>query len=157
MNREEEERVPKKRAKKRTAVEEIVTDLPEVFKNRVFETRGDVESVVLVVQKELTKTDVSTGHGRLSVHYSKVRNEFLKRSEVDELDKEKGRVKAILVQPCLDECEISLRNWKSNSEYALVHDWNKVCSRNGLKEGMKIQLWSFRRNTELCFALVQLS
>ncbi|PIN22513.1 hypothetical protein CDL12_04770 [Handroanthus impetiginosus] len=133
----EKEGASKKRAKKTSDVMDPAPDLPQAFKNHILNRGCDLESVVLVTQKELTRTDVSTGH-------------------VAELDKEKGRVEAILFQPCLKECVISLRNWKSNLEYALVHNWKEVCSKNGLKEGMKIQLWSFRRNTELCFALVRL-
>ncbi|PIN12154.1 hypothetical protein CDL12_15228 [Handroanthus impetiginosus] len=159
MNSEEEEGASKKRAKKSSVVVDPAPDLPEAFKNCIIDCGGDPESVVLVIQKELTKTDLSTGHGRLSVPYKKVRNEFLKASEEDQSNTEKGGIKTALIQPSLEECEISLRNWKSNSEYVLVRDWNKVCSRNQLREGMKIQLWSFRRNSsdQLCFALVRLT
>ncbi|PIN12161.1 hypothetical protein CDL12_15235 [Handroanthus impetiginosus] len=157
MNCKEEEGVSKKRAKKTSDVMDPAPDLPQAFKSHILDRGCDLESVVLVTQKELTGTDVSTGHCKLSVRYNQVRNNFLKPSEVGELDKEKGRVEAILFQPCSEECKISLRNWKSNSEYALVHNWKEVCSRNGLKEGIQIQLWSFRRNNGLCFALVRLS
>ncbi|PIN05568.1 hypothetical protein CDL12_21887 [Handroanthus impetiginosus] len=157
MISEEKERIIwTKRAKKSSLVMDPVPDLPEAFKNRILGCEGDPESAVLIIQKELTKTDLSTGHGRLSVPYKKVRNQFLKASEEDQSNTEKGGIKTTLIQPCLEKCEISLRNWKSNSEYVLVRDWNKVCSRNELREGMKIQLWSFRTNSsdQLRFALV---
>ncbi|PIN22516.1 hypothetical protein CDL12_04773 [Handroanthus impetiginosus] len=157
INCKEKEGVSKKRAKKTSDVMDPAPDLPEAFKKCILDRGCDLESVVLVTQKELTKSDVNKILGRLTVCYSEVRNKFLKPSEVDALDKGSDGVKAILVQPCLDECEISLKNWKSNSQYALVDDWKKVCRTNRLKKGMKIQLWSFRRNTEMYFALVQLS
>ncbi|PIN12156.1 hypothetical protein CDL12_15230 [Handroanthus impetiginosus] len=157
MNSEEEEGTYKKRAKKSSVVMDPAPDLPEPFKNRILDCGGDPESVVLVIQKELTRTDLSTSHGRLSVPYKKVRNEFLKASEVEQSSTEKGGIQTTLIQPCLEKCEISLRNWQSNTEYVLVRDWNKVCRGNTLQEGMIIQLWSFRTNSSdlLCFALVR--
>ncbi|KAG8376433.1 hypothetical protein BUALT_Bualt09G0062900 [Buddleja alternifolia] len=130
-------------------------NLPQEFKDRIRAIGGCPDNAVLVIQKKLTKTDVSSGHSRLSVPYSQVEHKyFLNLSEVKSLEKPKADILATLVQPCLEECNINLRNWKTNNHYALVKTWNEVCIRNKLKEGMKIQLWSFRRNLKLCFALV---
>ncbi|PIN05569.1 hypothetical protein CDL12_21888 [Handroanthus impetiginosus] len=132
MNSEEEEGTSKKRAKKSSAILDPAPDLPDVFKNRIIGCGGDPESVVLVIQKELKRTDLRIGHGRLSIPYKKVRNEFLKPSEVDQSNTEKGGIKTALIQPSLEECEINLRNWKSNTEYVLVRDWNEVCTLHNI-------------------------
>ncbi|KAI3454676.1 hypothetical protein Pfo_011339 [Paulownia fortunei] len=140
---EYEDGTSEKRYKKRTQIMNFShpgSILPETFKNHILNTVGCLESVFLVIEKGLYKTDVSKSQGRLSVPYS-----------------QKGEILATLVQPCLEECPISLKNWKSNSMYALVGGWNEVCSRNALRQGMIIQLWSFRRNSALCFALVQIN
>ncbi|PIN22515.1 hypothetical protein CDL12_04772 [Handroanthus impetiginosus] len=155
-NCKEKEGVTKKRSKKTSDVMTPAPDLPEAFKNCILDHGCDSETVILVTQKILTGSDVNRRHYKLSVRYSKVRNKFLKPSEEDVL-RNGGRVKAILLQPCMDECKISLGEWKSNFEYALVDNWNMVRRKNRLRKGMKIQLWSFRRATELCFALVRLS
>ncbi|KAL0300085.1 UNVERIFIED_CONTAM: hypothetical protein Sangu_3141200 [Sesamum angustifolium] len=129
--------------------------LPEAFKNHILETGGCLETLVFVIQKGLFKTDLHPNEGRLSIPYRQVQNQFLESSEFEQLDSTPGGIPAILVEPCLEERKMSLRNWKSNSMYALVSGWNEVCSRNALRRpGVVIQLWSFRKHTDLCFALI---
>ncbi|KAL0440704.1 UNVERIFIED_CONTAM: hypothetical protein Sradi_0009300 [Sesamum radiatum] len=129
--------------------------LPEAFKNHILETGGCLETLVFVIQKGLFKTDLDPNEGRLSIPYRQVQNQFLESSELEQLDSTPGGIPATLVEPCLEERKMSLRNWKSNSMYALVSGWNEVCSRNALRRpGVVIQLWSFRRHTHLCFALI---
>ncbi|KAG8379205.1 hypothetical protein BUALT_Bualt07G0064400 [Buddleja alternifolia] len=113
--------------KKRAAMKKVKVpetsprQLPEEFKNHILDIGGCLEKLVLVIEKRLFKTDVSSLHSRLSVPYSQVVNPFLEQSDVDDLDHTpKAEIKATLVQPCLRECEISLRNWKTNNQYALV-------------------------------------
>ncbi|KAL0342661.1 UNVERIFIED_CONTAM: hypothetical protein Scaly_1928700 [Sesamum calycinum] len=131
--------------------------LPEAFKNHILETGGCLETLVFVIQKGLFKTDLDPNEGRLSIPYRQVQNQFLESSELEQLDSTPGGIPATLVEPCLEERKMSLRNWKSNSMYALVSGWNEVCSRNALRRpGVVIQLWSFRRHTHLCFALIDL-
>ncbi|KAL2244217.1 UNVERIFIED_CONTAM: hypothetical protein Sindi_0539700 [Sesamum indicum] len=131
--------------------------LPEAFKNHILGTGGCLETLVFVIQKGLFKTDLEPNEGRLSIPYRQVQNQFLESSEFEQLDSTPGGIPATLVEPCLEECKVSLRNWKSNSMYASVSGWNEVCSRNALQPGLVIQLWSFRRHTDLCFALTHQS
>ncbi|KAL0355770.1 UNVERIFIED_CONTAM: hypothetical protein Sradi_4023900 [Sesamum radiatum] len=133
------------------------TILPEAFKNHIIQTGGCLETLVFVIQKGLFKTDLDPNEGRLSIPYRQVQNQFLNSSEFEQLDSTQGGIPAILVEPCLEECKMSLRNWKSNSMCALVSGWNEVCSRNALGQGVIIRLWSFRRQTDLCFAVTHQS
>ncbi|KAI3468352.1 hypothetical protein Pfo_025015 [Paulownia fortunei] len=131
--------------------------LPQAFKSHILLMGGCLDDVILVIQKELYDTDVNKSQNRLSMPFSKVNIQFLTSKEVDHLDAPKAEIQATLIEPCLQECEISLRNWKSNSMFALVSPWKEVCRRNQLREGKVIQLWSFRRNSKLCFALVPIN
>ncbi|KAG5628058.1 hypothetical protein H5410_013276 [Solanum commersonii] len=69
-----------------------------------------------------------------------------------------------LIEPSCQVGQINLRKWtmnknngKTSSSYVLVKHWNDVTKRNGLESGMKMQLWAFRKDENLCFALVKIS
>ncbi|KAI3448442.1 hypothetical protein Pfo_005107 [Paulownia fortunei] len=167
MNFKNEEGTSEKRSNKRTQTMNFLHPwpiLPKAFKNQFLNIVGCLKSVVLVIEKGLSKTDIKKSQGRLFMPYSQVKNQFLKSSEnqflnsseVDQLDSEKGKILTNLVQPCLEECQISSTNRKSNSMYALIGGWNEVCSRNALTQGMIIRLFSFKRNSALYFARVQI-
>ncbi|KAL6493634.1 hypothetical protein OROGR_032413 [Orobanche gracilis] len=127
--------------------------LPETFKNRIVEIGGRLESLVFVIEKELFLTDVSTSHARLSVPYRQVKNTFLSSYEESELASGRG-IRVAVVQPCLEECSMTFKSWKKNSMFVLINGWNNVIRGNGLTARILIRLWSFRRNSELCFACV---
>lgn len=159
IDSEKEEGSSETRAKRRTLILNLPhpkPHLPEACKNHILETGGCLETLVLVIQKGLFKTDLDPNEGRLSVPHRQVQNQFLESSELEQLDSTPGGIPATLVEPCLQECKMSLRNWKSNKMYALVSGWNEVCSRNALGPGMAVQLWSFRRHSDLCFALIRM-
>ncbi|KAL6584012.1 hypothetical protein OROMI_003301 [Orobanche minor] len=127
--------------------------LPEEFKDRIVEIGGSLESVVLIIEKRLFITDVSSTHCRLSVPHSQVENKFLKSHEKYQLKLGEG-IQSSLLQPSLKECEITFTSWNSNKTYVLLNNWNAVRHDNRLMAGMTIQLWAFRRNSKLCFALL---
>ncbi|KAL6497387.1 hypothetical protein OROGR_029316 [Orobanche gracilis] len=129
--------------------------LPEKIKDRIVKIGGCLESVVFVIEKRLYLTDVSKSHGRLTVPHRQVNNKFLESHEQDELNSGKG-IRSALLQPSLEECEITFKSWNSNSTYVLVNNWNRVRRDNGLMVGKTIQLWAFRRNSELCFAILRM-
>ncbi|KAL6559503.1 hypothetical protein OROGR_004620 [Orobanche gracilis] len=129
--------------------------LPETFKNRIVEIGGRLESLVFVIEKDLFSTDVSPSHARLSVPYRQVKNTFLSSYEEAELASERG-IPVAVVQPCLEECSMTFKSWKKNSMYVLINGWNNVCRENRLTARTLIRLWSFRRNSELCFVLVKI-
>nr|XP_009775407.1 PREDICTED: B3 domain-containing protein At5g24050-like [Nicotiana sylvestris] len=74
-----------------------------------------------------------------------------------------SEMKVKLIEPSLEICDINLRKWnmnksngKTSSSYVLTTYWNAVSKRNALKIGTLVQLWAFRKGSELCFALVKL-
>ncbi|XP_070003154.1 putative B3 domain-containing protein At5g35780 [Nicotiana sylvestris] len=179
VNQEEEDKEEAKRKKKkvkrniivRVAPHVVINDqpreLPIEFKNKITEIEGSVESTILVIEKRLFETDIKPGEGRLSIPQRKMSNEFLKPEEDEYLNTRNGNnvseMKVKLIEPSLEICDINLKKWnmnksnrKTSSSYVLTTYWNAVTKRNGLKIGTLVQLWTFRKGSELCFALVKL-
>ncbi|XP_049370716.1 B3 domain-containing protein At3g25182-like [Solanum verrucosum] len=136
------------------------------FKNLITFHGGLLESAKLVIEKTLFETDVKAAEGRFSIPQKQMSNQFLKPEEEQLLN---GRNEAnkmcemnvMLIEPSHKKGEINLRKWtmnknngKASSSYVLVKHWNDVVRRNGLRAGMKMQLWAFRKGENLCFALV---
>ncbi|XP_049380944.1 B3 domain-containing protein At1g05920-like [Solanum stenotomum] len=136
------------------------------FKNLITFHGGLLESAKLVIEKTLFETDVKPAEGRFSIPQKQMSNQFLKPEEEQLLN---GRNEAnkmcemnvMLIEPLHKKGEINLRKWtmnknngKASSSYVLVKHWNDVVRRNGLRAGMKMQLWAFRKGENLCFALV---
>ncbi|KAH0776011.1 hypothetical protein KY290_007422 [Solanum tuberosum] len=144
----------------------INRELSIEFKNLITFYGGSLESAKLVIEKTLFETDVKPAEGRFSIPQKQMSNQFLKPEEEQLLN---GRNEAnkmremnvMLIEPSHKKGEINLRKWtmnknngKASSSYVLVKHWNDVVRRNGLRNGMKMQLWSFRKGETLCFALV---
>ncbi|XP_034704177.1 B3 domain-containing protein At3g25182-like [Vitis riparia] len=113
------------------------SELPVVLRNRIRALGGS--DVTFVIQKPLFKTDVSSGHNRLSIPLNQIQQTFLTPEESE-----------------------SLRKWNmkkasenSTSMYVLVTNWKSVTERNSMKEDETVQLWSFRIKSKLGFALVK--
>ncbi|XP_052210707.1 B3 domain-containing protein At2g24670-like [Diospyros lotus] len=136
--------------------------LPEKFRRRIENMNGS--NPVLVIQKELFKTDVSPHHGRLAMPESQIREEFFLFHEELQLPE----IKATLIGPSRQfECCVTLKKWnmakkshsvksrRVTSTYNLVSGWNSFVSANHLREGMAVQVWAFRKESKLCFALVK--
>ncbi|XP_049370748.1 B3 domain-containing protein At3g25182-like [Solanum verrucosum] len=146
----------------------VVAPPPELsieFKNLITVNGGLLESAILVIEKALFETDVKAAEGRFSIPQKQMSNQFLKPEEEQLLN---GRNEAnkmremnvMLIEPSHKKGEINLRKWtmnknngKASSSYVLVKHWNDVVRRNGLRAGMKMQLWAFRKGEKLCFAL----
>ncbi|CAK9146664.1 unnamed protein product [Ilex paraguariensis] len=154
----EEARVKKKVKRNMNAMPEILPnlspELPIEFRILIQNMGGSQE--MLIIQKPLYKTDLSRSHGRLSIPQSQIKTDFLTAVERELLNESELKVK--LIEPCLEHSYIHLRKWDMNTRaiYVLVNSWNEVLSKkkNGLEEGMMVQLWSFRVDSELCLALV---
>ncbi|KAK5833384.1 hypothetical protein PVK06_017209 [Gossypium arboreum] len=82
---------------------------------------------------------------------------FLNISEVKRL-KNKEAIKACSVESSIEETEINFKWWDmhKNTMYILMTFWNSIIRNNRLKVENLVQLWSFRVNSTLCFALKQL-
>ncbi|CAK9157858.1 unnamed protein product [Ilex paraguariensis] len=165
----------KKKNKISKSVTKKVTDqgpnppppLPIEFRERICEMGGSEKDAVLVIQKPLFSTDTSSGHNRFSIPLRQVRSEFLDDSEKNYLKNHNGKAVAAmevtLISPTLEKWKVGFRRWemkketgKTSSCYVINSTWRMIQKKNGLKPGMVMQLWAFRVNGELCFALVKL-
>ncbi|XP_047335064.1 B3 domain-containing protein At3g25182-like [Impatiens glandulifera] len=176
------EKMMRKRKRASAAAAEIIdskdAQLPTWMIGKIQEMGGsDVE---IVFQRELYDSDVKKTNNRLSMPLSKIKN-FLSEAERKWLDEttptmeEKKRknkkkrkrkllnslgVKMIDTNGNIVEEEMNVRKWTMgrNNEtviYNLVTGWNHLVKSNDLKEGMKVQLWSFRVLSQLWFALIR--
>ncbi|TYI38807.1 hypothetical protein ES332_A02G054400v1 [Gossypium tomentosum] len=114
--------------------------------------------LVLVIQKTIFFSDINPTASRFSIPFSQVKtHDFLNEAEAKELD-DKNSMQVWLLDPSMRETSITLNKWVmgSSSLYVLTNTWNPVVKNNQLKKGDMVQLWSFRVNSLLCFALVKL-
>ncbi|KAH0714513.1 hypothetical protein KY284_007418 [Solanum tuberosum] len=137
------------------------------FKKLIICNGGSLESVKLVIEKTLFKTDVKPEEGRFSIPKKQMSNSFLEPEEDAHLStRNEGKMcemKVMLIEPSRRISEINLRKWFMNKDngkvslsYVLVTYWNEVVRRNNLECDTKVQLWAFRKGVDLCFALVKL-
>jgi hypothetical protein len=139
-------------------------ELPLAFKEKIEELEGS--DVMLVMQKELTKSDVTKNNGRLSIPKSECINwNFLNSEEKSSLDYVQGKHKdchtmsVSVLDPRVTKYDgMRLTKWKmvTSEIYNITSEWKKLVDENKLKEGQKVQLWSFRSHRQLNFALVKL-
>lgn len=164
--KDKNERSSKPSKKRKNQVQEEKPELPLVFKEKM-EQMGGCE-VKLVIQKELTMSDVDKDQSRLSIPIGKIEENFLTPTEELSLDyvpqKKKGRKKIVgmhvsVLDPNLilykDMC---FKKWKmvTGEVYIITNKWNELVAENRFKAKKKVQLWSFRCRGELYFALVKL-
>ncbi|KAM1064241.1 hypothetical protein ACFX13_028952 [Malus domestica] len=125
-------------------------ELPKEFKEKIACLNG--YQVQLVIQKKLFKTDLSSGHDRLSMPVNQVINKnFL--GEDDERLNDNGFVYVKVIDPCLKVHDnLGLTKWKAhnnnNFSYSLNRGWNSISTDEevGFKIGDTIQVWFFRVN-----------
>nr|XP_023918430.1 B3 domain-containing protein At2g31720-like [Quercus suber] len=173
-NKEQEKGKNKKNNKRvRVQADPITPKLPTEFEKKV---KGELKGsdVKLVIEKELSKTDMEKHQNRLLIPRAQVNVEFLTKEEKASLNEKDGNhyvgkkvpmiywrtkeLAAPLMEPRLDSSIIRLKNWKLGNKNALVlaSPWTRIASENGLEIGNIIQLWSFRVKQELHMALVKL-
>ncbi|XP_024987859.1 putative B3 domain-containing protein At3g24850 [Cynara cardunculus var. scolymus] len=113
----------------------------------------------LVIQKILYATDLAKNQNRLSMPMNQLETlDFLTSDEKQLLDKY-GEFKVPLLGPTLQmhTNPMTLRMWhlKTTSNYVLKTNWNQFVEKNKeyLTVNTKVQVWSFRREEQLCFAI----
>ncbi|KAG5563001.1 hypothetical protein RHGRI_005669 [Rhododendron griersonianum] len=147
---EEKKRVIKKRANKKkvnnVVLPEIVPDLPAEFQERIRNLGGT--EATLVLQKELTATDMSPDHTRMSLPRGKLKDkEFLDKAFSCTKRNGKGvaKMEARLIAENGKEHEIDIRQWNmSKIIYNMVKGWNEVVDEHKLCAKWVVQLWSFK-------------
>ncbi|EOY23525.1 Uncharacterized protein TCM_015394 [Theobroma cacao] len=131
-------------------------DLPENFKEHIVGKMGGSDWL-LVIQKPIFFSDVNPRASRFSIPFSQIQShEFLYKKEAEDLNDEKS-MEVSLLEPSLEETTLSFRRWNmvKSSMYVLTTMWNSVVKNNQLEIDDVVQLWSFRVESCLCFALVK--
>ncbi|GMI87711.1 hypothetical protein HRI_002440400 [Hibiscus trionum] len=131
-------------------------DLSDRFKQHIFQNMGG-SGLVLVIQKALFFSDINPTASRLSIPLSQVKtHEFLKKTEADDLANQ-SPMQVCLLDPSMEKTTMTLNRWEmgKTSLYVMTESWNSVVKNNRLKKGDIVQLWSFRVDSNLCFALVR--
>ncbi|XP_040373259.1 putative B3 domain-containing protein At2g27410 [Rosa chinensis] len=133
-------------------------ELPMDLRNKIESLHGSEPK--LVIQKEITNTDVNRHHDRLNMP----RNQVLTMDVLNEQERKKvfeHGLEVRVIQPCLEERNLQLRKWNSHNggySYVLNSGWKDVVSKceDRIRPGNTIQVWSFRVDDrgEVCFALV---
>ncbi|KAL7106163.1 hypothetical protein ACP275_07G094100 [Erythranthe tilingii] len=149
--------------------------LPEEFKKTIQEIGkgkniSEEAEMKLVIQKGLFETDLAAGNNRLSIPFTRVRDHgFLTEEEARFLTtrdrNNKMKFKDVtIIEPSLRREKVKLSRWdmkkgngkKTCSNYVINGKWRHIVERNRLEPGDVVQLWSFRIDQELHFALVKL-
>nr|XP_043626958.1 putative B3 domain-containing protein At2g27410 [Erigeron canadensis] len=154
-NQKKNTKIPKK-----TECETVVgNEVIEKLKHFITGKMNGVD-MQLVIRKKLYKSDLERGLNRLSMPANQVETqEFLTEDEKRILEQEED-IEVRLVGPTLKMYKepLKLKMWTMNQSYnyVLITNWNHFVANHKevLREGTKIQVWSFRRNRQLCFALV---
>ncbi|GKE01159.1 B3 domain-containing protein, DNA-binding pseudobarrel domain protein [Tanacetum coccineum] len=115
----------------------------------------------LVIQKTLYKSDLIPSQNRLSMPFKQVEtHDFLTDEEMRFLG-DHGEIEVRLVGPNLQMFNKPMRlkiwNMKNTKNYVLKTNWCDFVEANKmvLMERETIQVWSFRKDEQLCFALVR--
>jgi hypothetical protein len=136
--------------------------MPTSFKDKIMGVQGS--NIKLVIQKQLTITDMNASQDRLSIPKGQMKNDFLSSEEQVSLEEKEANgihfkgMEVPLIEPGLQVSSIFLKKWKlgSSSCFMLSKPWMDVAKRNELKPGNNVQLWSFRVNQKPHLALIKL-
>ncbi|XP_057950931.1 B3 domain-containing protein At3g25182-like [Malania oleifera] len=145
--------------------DELMMAMPQELQDYIRASSGS--DVVFIIEKQLSGTDVSPSHSRLSLPLLQLKADFLKAEEKETLSARNangrpGAIQVSLIPPTLQRIAMSFKRWdmrkkagKVSSSYVLVKPWNEVVEENGLREGDWVRLWSFRCASQICLALVE--
>ncbi|CAI9278700.1 unnamed protein product [Lactuca saligna] len=137
---------------------QITQELEEFITNKL---KGKEAKVV--IQKTLYRSDLEENQNRLNMPMKQVikPDEFLRKNEKEDLENGK-EFEVRLLGPRLEmhKKPMMLKMWRMNStsNYVLKTEWNRFVKANekDLEINKKIQVWSFRIDEKLCFAIARL-
>ncbi|KAJ4976668.1 hypothetical protein NE237_001774 [Protea cynaroides] len=118
-------------------------------------TRHGGKSVECMIEKSLSKTDVSMNHDRLSFPGSQAKVEaYLTKTERKQVSKNTAITIDVLMlvtgddEPQPQLWSLNFIKWQMNNSsiYVLRTNWKKLVEDNDLQDGDKVQVWSFRRS-----------
>ncbi|KAL8213915.1 hypothetical protein R6Q57_003364 [Mikania cordata] len=152
-------KIPPKGIRTPSVTNETTKRLKEFIAN---EMKGT--DMKLVIQKTLYKSDTEKGLNRLNMPMNQLENDdFLTVDEIQILNKRTQKVNEIevrLLGPTLemykDPMKLKMWHMSSTANYVLTTHWHRFWVENKvhLPKDAKIQVWSFRRDQQLCFAVV---
>ncbi|KAM0001046.1 putative DNA-binding pseudobarrel domain superfamily [Helianthus debilis subsp. tardiflorus] len=116
----------------------------------------------LVIQKILYESDMKKDQSRLNMPILQLKiqtHKFLTDEEIRMIDESKDGIEVRVVDSKLRMYErpLWLKKWhlKHTDNYVLKTNWNKFVGDNDvLKKDTMIQVWAFRKDRQLCFAIV---
>ncbi|KAI3763965.1 hypothetical protein L2E82_13963 [Cichorium intybus] len=118
------------------------------------------KEVKVVIQKTVFSSDLLKNQNRLSMPMKRVEtHDFLTENEKRHLDNKKEIVVPLLgprLQMHHEPMVLTIWQMVSSRNYVLKTNWNGFVDRNeeDLKLHSLIQVWSFRMEEQLCFAIV---
>ncbi|KAM0029475.1 putative DNA-binding pseudobarrel domain superfamily [Helianthus debilis subsp. tardiflorus] len=114
----------------------------------------------LVIQKVLYESDMKKDQNRLNMPIKQLvtkPHEFLTDDEIRMVDKDGIEVRVVGSMMQMYARPLWLKKWpmKKSDNYVLKTNWNNfVVDNEGLKKETMIQVWAFRKDRQLCFAIV---
>ncbi|KAF8042819.1 hypothetical protein BT93_A1216 [Corymbia citriodora subsp. variegata] len=141
-------------------------DMPREFKDRIDRMGG--KEVKLVIEKELSRTDLDRHICRVSIPKNQVRDLSFLRDEENRVVEAQNALDVTVIGPRQSQVlKFALVEMGSRKKarpsliYNFRSGWNNFAAENGLKVRDRIQIWSFRVDSDhcldrLCFALVKL-
>ncbi|KAK1553340.1 hypothetical protein Q3G72_033182 [Acer saccharum] len=114
--------------------------------------------MILVMEKKLSDSDLNRKQSRL-LFAREIKNKFLTEEEINKLDQD-GGIEATVIQPCPGKAQnVQLkkrtRNGSQCFDYVLTGNWSQIVENSCLQTNDTVRLWSFRKESELYFALVK--
>ncbi|KAI3744265.1 hypothetical protein L1987_57342 [Smallanthus sonchifolius] len=151
-------KVPKKAVRTPVVINEVTERLKEFIGNEMKGTE-----MKLVIQKVMYKSDTEKGLNRLNMPIKQLESdEFLTAEERHILNKrnpKENEIEVPLLGPTLEmhgeQMKLKMWHMASTVTYVLTTGWFRFWKVNKphLLENSKIQVWSFRRDGQLCFAV----
>ncbi|KAK1425556.1 hypothetical protein QVD17_20915 [Tagetes erecta] len=151
--------VPKRPVRTQVVINKVTERLKEFIVNEIKGTE-----LTLVIQKNMFKSDTDKGLNRLNMPIKQLESdEFLREDERRILSKtnpKENEIEVMVLGPTLEMYEkpMKLKMWhmKSSVNYVLTTSWHSFWRENkkDLDKDSTIQVWSFRRDEKLCFAVV---
>ncbi|KAL1821584.1 hypothetical protein ACET3Z_016453 [Daucus carota] len=137
--------------------------LPGEFAAEILRLGGN--DVKLLIQKNITATDLNASENRFSIPVNQLREEgkdFLTEDEEKTLDRRNAGngivpIPVRVLEPNLKRSFINFKKWPMNNSfcYVLCGSWTVMQKNNRLQANTELQVWSFRVNGELNLALVK--
>ncbi|KAK9051154.1 hypothetical protein SSX86_027780 [Deinandra increscens subsp. villosa] len=151
-------RTPKKAVRTPVVINEVTERLMWFVLN---ELKGT--DMKLVIQKNLYYSDTRKCYNRLSMPMNQLETRDFLTADEKRIVMGKNREESVIEVPLLgptlemyqDRMKLTMWRMQTSLSYVLKTRWFEFWSKykECLKEGVKIQVWSFRIDEQLCFAV----